>query len=427
LSTLSDWLNKNTKVRDSIKWVAPNRKTYSYKDWNEVETNQLDQMYTEIASKGSYQTPELFFNYNPHGMPYLLSRDDAWTLFLVYIAQSLAVEISGKTKWSLTKYPQDWLDNLLSSAEVYSVNDKGMYIILHEINGYITPGNPYFPYTLLQAEEMIGTSKSNTTAKLLEWCRQNLRHHTGGMTEENVKKTWQCNCYPPLTRMIFGTYDERYPDTLRHYTAGCHGTAGFLRWVLRTVNIPVKVLYWGDHRQVYFMSDYLYLSHGDDPYDQLVSTAGYPVDSIFVGLKEYKQVFSGPETEKFIGFKPKQLAVRHLPLYILKEHLEDIKEKRTHENSKVYETFHKIYTVADLEKERLWERMDQKILAYGGQIPETDDYLWDSWPRIAANTNLIKRSKLEKDFLKKKVTFQKLDPDKLKLKPLDSKIPQNKG
>lgn len=44
----------------------------------------------------------------------------------------------------------------------------------------------------------------------------------------------------PMLRTIEGTIDQANPEYgVRHWTAGCHGSAGFLRAILRTVNIPV--------------------------------------------------------------------------------------------------------------------------------------------------------------------------------------------
>ena len=47
-----------------------------------------------------------------------------------------------------------------------------------------------------------------------------------------------------MKRIINGTLHPKYAsDPPRHWTAGCHGTVGFLRAVLRTVNIPVARIY----------------------------------------------------------------------------------------------------------------------------------------------------------------------------------------
>ena len=78
---------------------------------------------------------------------------------------------------------------------------------------------------------------------------------------------------PAASRIIAGTPfagEENMPlGGILHRTAGCHGTAGFLRAVLRTVNIPVQERYANGHGIVAFTSESRYLSHADDPYSRL--------------------------------------------------------------------------------------------------------------------------------------------------------------
>lgn len=45
---------------------------------------------------------------------------------------------------------------------------------------------------------------------------------------------WQYRGWPPVERIISGTNDPVLG--VRHWTAGCRGTSGFLRLVLRTTN-----------------------------------------------------------------------------------------------------------------------------------------------------------------------------------------------
>jgi hypothetical protein len=58
-----------------------------------------------------------------------------------------------------------------------------------------------------------------------------------------------------------------------HRTAGCWGTVGFMRSVLRAANIPVVREACGGHACVGFPTEGLHMSHGDDPYNMLVKRA----------------------------------------------------------------------------------------------------------------------------------------------------------
>src|SRR5690606_38051231 len=109
----------------------------------------------------------------------------------------------------------------------------------------------------------------STIVALLEWCHVNLNHFLGGYENDNIDNHWQYRGATPISRMINGT--TRQTDSrFGRYTAGCHGTVDFLKIVLRSVNIPV-VSMWGmdgsGHRQAWFMSEDLYMAHGDDPYN----------------------------------------------------------------------------------------------------------------------------------------------------------------
>jgi hypothetical protein len=48
---------------------------------------------------------------------------------------------------------------------------------------------------------------------------------------------------------------------------GCHGTTAFIKDVLRAINIPVRTPYMCEHAQVEFVSEGVFLDHGDNPYN----------------------------------------------------------------------------------------------------------------------------------------------------------------
>ena len=93
---------------------------------------------------------------------------------------------------------------------------------------------------------------------------------------------WQYRGIPPITRVIEGTTTSRPDFTFQHWTAGCHGTTGFLRNVLRAANIPVQIVRICGHELCYFMTEKLYLDHGDDPYNTLFKSTGLPVVDLLI-------------------------------------------------------------------------------------------------------------------------------------------------
>mgnify|MGYP000042879122 FL=1 len=75
-----------------------------------------------------------------------------------------------------------------------------------------------------------------------------------------------------MSRVISGTNSTSAAlpagqPSFEHWTAGCHGTAGFFREALRTVNIPVQIPRSCGHSQLYFRTEGLYVDHADDLYN----------------------------------------------------------------------------------------------------------------------------------------------------------------
>lgn len=175
-----------------------------------------------------------------------------------------------------------------------------------------------------------------------------------------------------MIRVLAGTVQTSHPEFgVMRRTAGCWGTTGFLRALLRVINIPVKLITNAGHAQPWFMADSRYLSHGDDPYNQLTkATPPIPAGMILIDQAKFNSWF-GPgvsETNKSsnIGRRPRELAITYLPNYLLHAYCSDLSTGKTHENGQVFDIFSLNYTVAQLEAENLWSRMDAKIAGFGG-------------------------------------------------------------
>jgi hypothetical protein len=146
-----------------------------------------------------------------------------------------------------------------------------------------------------------------------------------------------------------------------HWTAGCWGTSAFLLWVLKVVNIPVNQVTVGSHATAWFVSEGMYLSHGDDPYNA-VSKAGYPATDLLITYDEFHAWFPPGDltfADHNVGRRPIDLAV-HYPTsnWVLYRYCDDLLNNRDHASGRVYnETFSTLYTVSELEVLGLWNAL----------------------------------------------------------------------
>ena len=221
------------------------------------------------------------------------------------------------------------------------------------------------------------TSTEAAIAGLLEWCRRNLYHFFGSPGGKNMNDLWQYRGFPPVARVIAGTTQTSNPGAGSiHRTAGCHGTVGFLRSILRTINIPVKPVEVTDHALAFFPTESRYLSHGDDPYDALSriyppkTSPPFPASRFLIDQVKFNAWFGSGISEAAksnnVGRRPRELAIETLPVYLLRKHCGDLAAKRPHAASDVYNLFKDTYSVAQLEAANLWGRMDAEIAKLGG-------------------------------------------------------------
>jgi Dictyostelium (slime mold) repeat len=175
---------------------------------------------------------------------------------------------------------------------------------------------------------------------------------------------WQYRGWPPVSRIISGTVYQQTPNGIQHYTAGCGGTTSFLRDVLRAVNIPVIGENRASHACPHFTSEGLYLSHGDDPYS-IRSMSEIPTEQLLIDQKTFDAWF-GPDVapeqiKNNIGRRTLQLAIEYLPKYFFTKYCADRSKGLSHADGSVYSNFKPCYSLAELEEENLWERMDVKF------------------------------------------------------------------
>jgi hypothetical protein len=170
--------------------------------------------------------------------------------------------------------------------------------------------------------------------------------------------------------------DHGFPSFgLEHRTAGCWGTTGFLRAVLRTVNVPVRLESPDSaHALPHFVREGLFLSHADDPYNQFLSDKSISTPELLIDRRSFNAWF-GPGVlnsvaSNNVGRRPQELAIKHLAQLLLDEHCADLKRGVIAVNdlaikkSGVFELLPS-YTLAELKAECLWENLNKKVEELG--------------------------------------------------------------
>ncbi len=379
---LDHWLGQHHRIRDSIIWEYPIplpvfhsfsfERAQPYKNWPQSDKDALQAAFAAAWNFSSIQLndpPSNLLHPGNHEPPTTaLSYSDAHALYLACVGQSLAVE------WSVAHYSSGNLAIVFDSCEffVWSEADNG-YEIQDLQGGHVVPASPHTMYTFLQDNDLIGAYRYGTIVRMVEWCHNNLSHHIGPHTAKNCQNVWQYRGEAPVLRTIKGTKDHANPDYgVRHWTAGCHGTAGFLRAVLRTVNIPVVHDHQCGHALPYFSTDGVHLSHGDDPYDQWTfADPPYSMSELLLDQTKFDSWFgSGVSADakcKHISKRPAELAIQYLPTAMLHDYCNDRFLGNSHADGEVYAGFKPHgYTVAQLEGLHLWRNMKSKIASMGG-------------------------------------------------------------
>jgi hypothetical protein len=372
---LDAWLNAHPGVAAAIVWEDANG-SHPWSSWSAAWKSQLRGAFALAWVRASIPVPEVPANQaalaDGDSATTVLAAADAWAYFKASIALSVAVEIGQWVPWSVTGYTAEQLAQLFDSREMFKWQGSPAGYRIESRHGHVVPAPPERSSQFLGANDLLDGTRLGTLGRVLDWCRTNLVHFTGGLTAANVEDQWQYRGFPPMTRIFDGTVQTSQPQFgTRHRTAGCWGTTGFLRALLRTVNVPVRLVTNAGHAQPHFMADGRYLSHGDDPYNQLTKCVPpYSATELLINQSKFDAWFGGgvsnDDKDDNIGRRPRELAIVHLPNYILHKHCGDVAANRSHADSDVFEVFERNYTVAQFEAEQLWERMDAKIASFGG-------------------------------------------------------------
>jgi len=377
---VENWLFVRPQIRESIVWEPPVGAVKAYADWSSDMKETLSDAVHALANwqaLGITDPPPLAIT--PSGneltsgvIQTTLTEPHAWRIFIGHVAQSIAVEAFHRVPWSLNDLDTSELRLLFDGRLLFRWKPATTTYSIDSSVGGVTPGDPSMVFQFLRSNGLVGIDRRNAIERVLDWCRWNLVHWIGeGQTAEIAYTTWQYYGLPPVKRIIEGTLNPLWPvSTPKHWTAGCCGTTGFLRAVLRTVNIPVELVSPATHFQPHFVHENLYLSHGDDPYDGKVRDTTIPISRLPIDQTTFDAWFgpSVPDSDKAnnVGRKTAELGVEYLCNYLLVRRCSDIFSGASHEESEVYKALSRCYTVQQLEAMDLWTNLDNKITAKGG-------------------------------------------------------------
>lgn len=384
LPDLAAFLEAHPTVSNAIICQFPNV-TLNYKDWTPAEKNYLRDAFAK-AWRGEPSglpdpLPNAFTLRDDERVRQGLSEQDALQLYFTNIAWSLAFEMQRTVPWSILEYTPDELAVLFDSRQMFQlvVPPKGtkgpaIYEISNIVSGNSLPAPPEVSIAFIRRHQFFGANQLGTVSHLLGWC-QGLSHFTGNDLTANMRTQWHYNGFPPESRVISGTiYDDgkgKPSNVINHFTAGCHGTTGFLRSVLRSINIPVENVHAAGHSLPYFPTLDMCMTHGDDPYNMLFRTMqpALAPNFLLIDPAHYEQLFgakvSAKDAATHVGGRTRELALEHLPLQLLNHYLDDQNHGKNHADGEVAKEFRE-QSVPQLEALNLWSRMDARIAELGG-------------------------------------------------------------
>lgn len=373
---MDEWLASHPRVAAAITWRSIGENSgRPYSQWTEEEKKALRRHHDAAAAQAwlpLVDPPPNQASSETGGDPTLtlLTPQAARDLFLASVGHSLALETTRRVPWSVADFTHEQLTELFSSSSFYHPDAaRGGYRIWCGQHGNVVPAPPGIAWTFLKDQGLLRNNRRATLLAVCEWSRQ-LTHYSSpvGADAEDFFLHWQYRGKTPVSRMIAGTkfsgWNGMPADTTpRHYTAGCHGTAGFLKSVLRAVNLPVLEVHVEGHATIQFPTERLALPHGDDLYSQL--TVNAPTASILIDLDQWNQWFGDSlpwqQRESNINRQSVELALRYPSPFLTEQGRLDRAENRSREASRVYQVFEKLFTVEVVDQAGVWARLDQEL------------------------------------------------------------------
>lgn len=389
------WLWEHPLIASNIRWAEPGQAHSNwYGIWDEDLKASLIEAFEAAWAGNPIQPPDPPTNVGNFDQSTAvgISRNDAWEIYRAHVAHSLLLELKNALPWSLTEYEDDArLQIILNAREIIGLwNSGGFNCDGYVLHSAVMPAPPHEVMDFLRLNHLIGESRLRTIGRVLEWCRDNLSHFVGSIDRPTTEKFWAYPI-PTLSGMLAGTVYSEDPNLgLRHWTAGCHGTAYFLKALLRVINIPAKSATAAAHSGVNFLSENKFLVHGDDPYTSMAKcTPTFPGEELLIDEVAFTRWFVDEEVierqKENLERRVAELAIKYLSNELLhSRYLDFIEGEDISTSSRVYKLFTTDYMsetlhLYDLETLRegfitasdgsliqsdLWKRLDEKIVKY---------------------------------------------------------------
>ena len=284
----------------------------------------------------------------------------AWQIYIGHVALTLAAEMHGWIPWSIHNYDFAGMTALFDSGFAAGSLPGATPV------QSATPGNAITTFKFLKTNNLIGSTRQDTIDRVLTWSRWNLTHMIGDYSAPNYYSYWQYWGKMPVSRVISGTVSQN-PDAINvmpgthHWTQGCYGTTAFLIWVFKASNIPVKEAPVGYHLTPYFVSENLYLSHGDDPYTEFSRNLKRPIRELLFDAAVYKKWYPSTDkdaADKNVGRRVVELNFAYPTIDLAKQHQKDKDAGLSREKGQVFAYMGKVYTMAQLDAGGFWTRLE---------------------------------------------------------------------
>jgi hypothetical protein len=356
IPNLTKWLKNHPSVAAAIKWQfqvpaggtmmmrtrPANADMIDWAHWSASQKSDLDAAYVDAAywlllgASTPITLPYRGVSDMPTNVVPDLSDDtapvrqwmaptDMWALYVAYVGFSLALETTQQLPWSITTYDAHQLRYLLDSRTMgWEEQGTTPIFVLGTIDSFnplpmdrsenlpeTAFSHPMWIYqwmmaqaaaTMPGASPIIGPTPLATVGGVLQWMRVNMLHfgdvsfpQNYGQNYGSFETIWGYRGFVPLSKITAGTLDPNTPwSGVAHWTAGCHGSVGFLCATLRAVNVPVQPVWVDGHELACFLTDKLYLDHGDDPYDTHVKYeyASSPILNVLIDEPTYQARFT---------------------------------------------------------------------------------------------------------------------------------------
>jgi hypothetical protein len=172
----------------------------------------------------------------------------------------------------------------------------------------------------------------------------------------------------PLARVLEGTVclsDNKFG----HYTGGCTSTSWILSWVLKPINIPVVNVQDPSgtcgHSVTGFISEGMYLDHGDLPYNRAVDQSAIPGSWLLINQQTFKEWFPTPPDTDISCASVDRRSYQLAPFYpgnaLMQAYCEDVKAGAGHADGKVFEMLSREWSLQQLEGLKLWDTLQSKV------------------------------------------------------------------